>query len=209
MDDFMPASDPVLPSPEPGEAPSSGLKGFLSTTLGKIVVIGSALTLFVAIVGVVVFLVLGSLAKQGEQAAVDELNKAIAARPTPAATRTVETTGSAGNRVVLPVTNKDVFTARDPFEPVLRPIPQVVASSSVEATPKPADVGMLTLQDIVTNGGVLKAMLLWEGKQYLAAEGEVLKGTPWQVLSITKTTVTMLFGDVQVTLSIGEGIAKD
>jgi hypothetical protein len=75
-------------------------------------------------------------------------------------------------------------------------------------TTRTVEPNTLILQDIITVDGVQKAMLVWDGKDYTLAAGDVIAGTPWKLLSMTKTSVTMLYGDVQVTLSIGEGVGR-
>jgi len=51
-------------------------------------------------------------------------------------------------------------------------------------------------------------VLLLNDQTYTLAAGEVISGTPWQVLSVSSTSVTMLYGDTQVTLTVGQGITK-
>ena len=73
---------------------------------------------------------------------------------------------------------------------------------------------MLVLQDIISSNGEYLAILKWDGViNSNVGPGQVLVGrnnqpSPWKVLTITKTTCTLLYGDVQVTLSIGEGVQK-
>jgi type IV pilus biogenesis protein PilP len=72
----------------------------------------------------------------------------------------------------------------------------------------PTTANTLYLNDIVTENGVPRAVLMLNGTTYRLAAGERIPGTPWQVLRIGTTQVTMLYGDTQVTLSVGQGKAK-
>ena len=66
----------------------------------------------------------------------------------------------------------------------------------------------LYLEGVVTQDGVMMAVLRYNGQVYTLAPGGVIPGTPWQVLRVTSTSVTMLYGDIQVTLAVGQGITK-
>lgn len=208
MVDNIPGTDPVLPTSDalPLE-PAPGIGGFLASRNGRIAIIVGAVVVFLGIVGVVAMLVLGIFASSASKQAALTIVNSTAVKPASATTRTAEAS-STGTKIVIPVTNADVFTARDPFVPVVQPV--VEASASVDTTPSADEAGTLTLLDIITQNGVKKAMLRWENKTqpYVLGVGEQLDTTPWKVLAIGKATVTMLYGDLQVTLSIGEGVAK-
>jgi hypothetical protein len=66
----------------------------------------------------------------------------------------------------------------------------------------------LYLDGVVTQDGVLMAQLRYNGTAYTLAPGGVIPNSPWQVLRVSATSVTMLYGDRQVTLSVGQGITK-
>jgi len=107
------------------------------------------------------------------------------------------------------VPNSAVFTFRDIFEPLIKTAPKPSTPTTPSTTPTtPTSKGTLFLQNIVTEGGVLKAVLLLDGKTYTLAAGGSISGTPWLVLSVNQTSVTMLYGDIQVVLTIGQGITK-
>ena len=146
------ATGPVEPPAGPFGLPVSRIVVIVAAVVGLLVVVG--------LVGGLVVFTLGRNAAQ--QAAVDGMNARVNAPATPVATRTVETSATEGNREVVPVTNKDVFTSRDPFEPVLKPLPQVTTTASVPATGSP-DFNTLVLENIVTSNGVLTAILKWNG----------------------------------------------
>lgn len=109
-----------------------------------------------------------------------------------------------------PVPLKRVFTFRDVFEPLIKPAPTppTVTGTVTDETTGTAAVsdGTLTLLDVVAVDGEPAAVLGLNGETYTLKAGEAISGTPWQVLSIDGQTVVLLFGDVQVTLSVGQGV---
>ncbi|MHB1137196.1 MAG: hypothetical protein ACYC1X_10460, partial [Coriobacteriia bacterium] len=68
--------------------------------------------------------------------------------------------------------------------------------------------GVLYLDGVETVDGVMKAVLRYNGQTYTLGPGEGIPGTPWEVFSVSSTSVTMLYGDVRVTLAVGQGISK-
>lgn len=201
---------PDLGAPVPeivGDQPE-GAKGPFGLPKNVFIIVAAVagLLLVLGVVGAIVLFTFGRNA--AEQAQVAQMNAQLNTPKPVAAAKAAEPTSTIeGNTEVVAVTNKDVFTSRDPFEPVLKPLPTVTTSASVPASGS-ADFNTLVLENIVTSNGVLTAILTWNGSTYTAVAGQQLDASPWQVLSITKTTVTMLYGDVQVTLSVGEGVAQ-
>jgi hypothetical protein len=123
-------------------------------------------------------------------------------------------TTTMGERVSVPVTNQDVFVFRDPFEPVVKAATEASTTSSTSTTGSAGttstagDANVLTLVNIMNVDGVYKAALRLGGQQYIVAAGERLGDSPWKVLTVSKTSVTMLYGEEQVTLALGEGVGK-
>jgi len=189
----------------PVEAPEAK-SGFLSTATGRIVAIVVGLGVLGVLAGVVVAIVLFVFASD----VVDDIEVRV-----PEGTEVAsegeegESEGVAATAAARPVANSEIFTFRDIFDPLLRPL----SEPSAPSTTTPDDVtpttdGTLYLNDIITEDGVLKAVLLLNDTTYTLAVGESIPGTPWQVLRLTSTQATMLYGDVPVTLSIGQGILK-
>ena len=195
----------MLAEAQPGAPSPGGLKGFLATTPGKLVVAGAAVGLLV-LVGVVVLVVvlIGS--------SKPEVTIAPQAQPaSQSATGTVP--GSSDATVVPPaVPDSEVFTFRDVFKPLIRTV--VPAGStppgSTTTSSTAGETDTLYLQDVVVEGDKDKAVLTYNGTAYTLGEGEVVTGTPWKVLSIDASgdSVVMLYGDSQVTLTVGEGTAS-
>lgn len=209
------AGAPGAPSQSP--APAAGKPGFLSTTQGKLIVIGGAVLALLVLLGIVGLLVWLFLFRQ-------TAGSVTTAPVTPPPAVTTAPGSSAASQAVepttppLPVTNANVFVFRDPFIPLLVQAPPsstVSASSSSTSTSEvsanatenvPANT--LVLQDVTTVDGIAKAVLLWNGTTYTAGAGERLDDTPWQVLEVSGNSVVMLFGDTKIGLSVGEGIQK-
>ncbi len=148
--------------------------------------------------------------------------------------------GSAGQSIVITstaesgaeavtvtvVTNADVFAVRDPFKPLLEPLPAETASTSTSTTASTttsttssttstgsasaSTVGSdtLTLVSISTDNGVRVANVTLGSTPYSLTAGQKVDDSPWQVLSVEDDYVIMLYGDEQITLSVGQGLTK-
>jgi hypothetical protein len=184
----------------------SALKRFWGTPLGKYVLGGAAVLalLIVAAAAVGVFMLSTSSSTSGKVTVQPTPPAAPAPSPTPSASAEVSVAAPAE----VPVTNEDVFVFRDPFIPLMKAKPAVTASSSVSTTTTAADKNTLTLQDVVTENGVDKAVVVLGGVTYTVGEGQQVGESPWKVLTIDGTTVVMLFGDDRVTLTVGQGVQK-
>jgi type IV pilus biogenesis protein PilP len=110
------------------------------------------------------------------------------------------------------VANSEVFTFRDIFVPLIKEPPTTTAGAttptSTPDTVTPTTQNTLYLDGVVTQNGVLMAQLRYNGASYTLAAGGTIPGSPWQVLRVSSTSVTMLYGDIQVTLAVGEGVTK-
>ena len=196
----MPQSDPipVVPTDEPGK------KGLMSGGAAKVLIIVGAI-LGLLVVGAVVagiFLLWG--AGNGSPTGSDSA-QVITTPPTETSAKVVSTeTSTSETTVTVPVSNDDVFAFRNPFVPTIAP----VAVENEKESTATVDPNVLTLQNIVSKDGELQAVLAFGGVTYTAGEGDQLGTTPWKVLTVNDTSVSMLYGDVKVTLSLGEGVAN-
>jgi type IV pilus biogenesis protein PilP len=198
------ASPPAVEMPE--KRP-----GLLSSTGGKIVAILIGLGVLAVIAGLVagaflLFFGQSELDKFQDEVVVQQQESTSTAAPSTTATSGVVAAAGPAEQVL----NKAIFTFRDIFEPLIKeePEPTEPTDGSTTDTETPTTEGTLYLNDIVTEDGELKAQLRLNGTTYTLGEGESIPGTPWQVLRVTSTQVTMLYGDTQVTLTIGQGITK-
>lgn len=202
----QPPMTPVVPESRPG---------FLASTTGKLVLGGAALLVVLIIVGVIAWVFLfNTPSSQVGQVTTRVVNPS----------GSVITSGS-------PVTGTDpvtepqekplesTFTFRNVFAPTLKePTPAAVVAS-ITAPPvatgddsaelvKSVPKDTLYLVSIQTVDGKKAATFIWNGALYSLGEGDTLSGTPWKVVEIGESSVVMLYGDTQVTLSTGQGLSK-
>lgn len=200
------SDDQTMTAPESVPGGAAKQPGFLTTPSGKIVaiVVGvSALGIVLGLVFVIVMFVFGDQTAE----LVQETPPAAASATT---TSTVEPKSPASE-----IANAELFTFRDIFDPLLKPVATASAGTGA-ATPSgtttdtvtPTTAGTLYLDGVVTENGVLKAQLRYNGTSYTLGAGGSIPNSPWQVLRVSSSAVTMLYGDVQVTLAVGQGITK-
>jgi len=182
-------------------------KGFLNTTTGKLVVGGIALVLVLGAVGAAVFFFFISGAVDGS------VQVTTTSTASTAATGTVETTQTPENPAERSLAS--TFTFRNIFAPTVKRTYETADTSDTASTDSsttgasvdvPADT--LYLQSIISENGEPKAVFIWNGETYTVGEGEQVSDSPWKVLQINSDSVLMLYGDSQVTLSVGQGVGK-
>lgn len=202
--------------PEAGDqSPSSVKRGFLSTSGGRIVAIVVGLGVLGIVAGIAVAIVLFVFGGRAVEEMTDQIDQQVTES-------SQTTTGTVVARAEAPadeVANSEVFTFRDIFVPLIKPLVEPTTSGTVPTTdgtvpPATPDTQTPTTQDtlyldgVVTQNGVLMAQLRYNGTSYTLGAGGAIPNSPWQVLRVSTTSVTMLYGDIQVTLSVGEGITK-
>jgi hypothetical protein len=192
-------------APLSSEAQKGGIVGFLSTTLGKLVVGGVAvLLLAVALGAVAFFFILGGFGEAPDAVipppTTGSTNATGAAEPEPAerpAPRLAET-----------------FAFRNIFAPTVKPsVPTsdptgtgTTATTDATGTAVAENTLFLESVDMVDDRAI--ATFIWNGQTYQLGEGDQIQGTPWEVLDISGSTVVMLYGDSRVTLVVGQGVGK-
>ena len=183
--------------------------GFFSTSTGRIVAIVGGLAVLGIIAGVVMAILLQGLTGEDPDDLLVQPATPGATAPSPVATGTVVAASPAAE-----VAYSEVFTFRNIFIPLLKPKPEPTAPATSTATPSTTDTetpyarGVLYLDRVVTEDGEMKAVLRYNDTTYTLGPGEGIPGTPWEVVSVSSTSVTMLYGDVRVTLAVGQGISK-
>ena len=213
-------SQPPAPTAEP-----RGFAGFFATTTGKLVVGAVALIVVVLVVGAIAW---AFLFNSGSAGSPQTQTQTIV----PAVSSTASGSASAANPAPIVEPEETplgtTFTFRNVFAPTLKeefPAPEPAASTSTSSTSTssgsssssgstttsstvkvPADT--LYLQSIQTESGSKTATFVWNGSTYTLKEGESIPNSPWKVLTIGSSSVVMLFGDTQVTLSTGQGLNK-
>jgi hypothetical protein len=198
--------DPQLPSADGGQKPP-----FLATSTGRIIVIGAALVV-VAIIAVAVWLFVmnsGFFAQSGT----------VSQQTLPVGGIASKSTSETGAPIVDPPSKplESSFTFRNVFAPtVKRPTEATLTTGSSTETSSSSSSGdtvdvpddTLFLESIQTTNGDKTATLIWNDQKYTVGEGDTISGTPWQVLEINDESVVMLYGDTEVTLTVGQGLSK-
>jgi hypothetical protein len=216
-------ADEVAPVEEPAEAAAK--TGFLSTTLGKVVLIGCAVSLLLSILGVVGFFVFTFLFAEE---VVDDLASQIPTPPTGSSAPATSTADgsdgdAAGDGGDVVIGNKDVFIFRDIFQPVMKPSEGETPTASGGASPgggtspSTGTTGTSTSQyqsntlyllDIGSVNDEAVGTFHWNGLQYTAREGERVDDSPFSVVTVGADTVTVMYGDESRVISRGQGISK-
>jgi hypothetical protein len=201
---------PVQP-PESGPVPAPERKpGFLSSTAGKILLAVIALFLLLAIAGVVV----GIFAVGGISGWLKSGSVTVAPTSGAASTTTTTTTAVVAAVPIVEPPQKPLsasFTFRNVFAPSIKtPVPASAeatsgSSSTAGSTDSP---DTLYLIDIVSTDGESQGVFVWNGVTYTEGAGGKIDSSPWKVLEVGTDSVLMLYGDTQVTLTLGQGISK-
>lgn len=202
----IPQSDPELDSPKTA---GGRLGAALSTSRGRIVAGGIGLVVMLGLLAVVVFVFL--LKPDGP--AIPPVVKASSTT----ATTTPVSQAPPVNRPAKAISGE--FAFRDIFEPTFVPKPEGTTSSTTTGTASDGtgdtgssananDADTLYLVAVATVDGHPTGSFLWNGETFQAAAGEQLGTTPWSVVDIDGDSVTMLYGDSRVTLTVGQGLSK-
>ena len=206
--------------PQAPEPPAEKQPGFFSTRNGKIVIgaIGLFLVLLIAGGAVAFFLINGLLNQAASPTAVTTTKSTTVSG---AATGTANASATASAPIVNPPEKplSSTFTFRNVFAPSVSPVYPASASSSSTSTSSssssststtsiPTEKNTLFLMSISTVNGEKQATFAWNGVLYTVGEGDQVDDSPWKVVSIGTNSVVMLFGDTQVTLTVGQGQSK-
>jgi type IV pilus biogenesis protein PilP len=197
------------PPPPPAPEKPAALFGL---GIGKIIIAGVALFVVACLIGVVVWLTF--------------FNSGPSSPSAPTAHKTSgssSATSSSPNAADLPPTDptekplESSFTFRNIFAPTLKQ-PTTPATSTASSSTSSTSSGSssttnvaadtLYLQSIQTTDGKLQGTFIWNGKTYTAGKGDTLEGTPWKVVEINDNSAVMLYGDTEVTISVGQGLSK-
>lgn len=231
--DFGADADIVL---EPAAEDAIGAKpGFFKTTLGRVLLIGCAISTLLGVMAVVGFLVITFFFVDAVDEATQDLqNQVNQAGQSQTTTGTVgqDTSedpqpGSGDEYAHSDVRLTGVHVWRDIFQPLLTPISEEetdTGTTDPDTTPTDGSgqyqADTLYLLDILTGTSETAAQFYYNGIDHntttefastdhvVVKEGERLENTPWRLLSIGVTTVTLQYGDSTVTLSVGQGIKK-
>jgi hypothetical protein len=105
-----------------------------------------------------------------------------------------DTTTASAAETPADETLSNSFTFRNVFEPSVEPVASHVTTGSSNSTSMDSDPPLATFK--------------WNGVTYAVAEGEQVDSSPWQVVMIAEDSVLMLYGDTQVTITVGHSVSK-
>lgn len=195
---------PQTPMNPAADSAKKGLSGYLATSSGRVVVGAVALGVVLVAFATVAFVVF----KPGSNTAATATTSPSAPPISAPASATPAVEESA--TPALPVPDSAVFTFRDVFQRPAKKAEEsitVPTAPSAETTPPSGlDPDTLYLLDVVSVNGKPNAVLALNGKLYTLPENAVVGDTPWKVLDVRDSAVTMLYGDQQVVLSVGQGM---
>ncbi len=113
-----------------------------------------------------------------------------------------------------PVPLTAVFTFRDIFDPLLKPLPEPTEpgttpdGSGVPTSTAGIPQDTLVLMDVVEQNDGYAGVFAWNGELYTLGPGGRIPDSPWEVVSVSPSEVVMLYGDIRVTLTIGSRVVK-
>jgi len=198
------------PQPVEPSGTSEQRVGFFGSTVGKVVLALAALVVVLIVIGLFAwFFLLNSSAPQSGPSSAT----------TSSGGSTVTSGSAAASESIPPVEPQErplesTFTFRNVFAPTLKqptPAAEVASATSSSSTSESAESvpeNTLYLKSIQTENGKKTATFIWNGQTYKLGEGDTIPDTPWKVVEIGDSSVVMLYGDTQVTLSPGQGLSK-
>lgn len=229
MSDMTPMNQDLTPpsaiAPDQPGAPIADPGASSSSRLVKVIAAAAGLIALFALIGIAAYLFMSGAGGAPEKPSEPEVSAGITK------TAALSTKPDVPDEPPLDVPISDVFSFRDIFKPTVKPTKLSTtptestetsgpggttpggnnsSNNSNESSPTKTSVGenTLFLQDIVTEDGQQVAVLILGSTEYRAKEGDRLDDTPWKVLEIDDNSVVMLFGDTQLTLSVGQGLTK-
>ena len=209
-DNELNGTQPIAPEATPIQAaPKSSSADFLSTTAGKAVLITAAVVVLVIIAAAVGWFVIGPSSLGGSTGTPGQPT-GVVTNPVQSApgTSSVPASSTVTTLPVAPITSRDVFTPRNPFT-VIKVTTTAASTASNNTDTSALDPDEVYLTDIVTVNGVKEAVIAYGGNTYTLAAGELIPTTTdWKVEKVLANSVVVLFGDVSVTLTPGQGTSK-
>lgn len=210
MADYQNNVDPAAAPGALGASPEAKA-GFLNTTTGKLVVGGVILLVVLGAVAAAVFYFL--LGGGGNGAVDQSANLAPITSTKGSSTPTEIPVNPAQSSLASTFTFRNIFvpTVKKTYEstataPGSTSTTDTGSGSTAEVPNVPSNT--LFLQSIVSENGEPKARFIWNGQTYTVGENEQVGTSPWKVLKINADSALMLYGDSQVTLSVGQGVGK-
>lgn len=221
------------PPPEKPTKKGGGGKGFFSSPRNRIIAVVVAvfalLAMLAVVAGLVVIVFIGRartptptpVAPSATTTPAQPGAPGTGAKPTAPATAAPEPVSDE-----IPPSFEVFAENRDPFKPGV--VPRQAGVGGVAGTTSTTSTGgaetgaettgaageirpganVLYLHDIENRDGELVAIVYWDNTRYEVVEGDSIAESPWQVISITSSSATFLYGDDRITLRVGEQLGK-
>ncbi|HEY5482369.1 MAG TPA: hypothetical protein VIK31_00960 [Propionibacteriaceae bacterium] len=210
-DNELNGTQPIAPEATPVQASPRSSADFLSSTAGKTVLIAGAVLVLLIIAGAVGWFIIGPSSLGGSTGAPGQPTVVVTnpGQSTPG-TSSVPASSTVATLPVAPITSRDVFTPRNPFTVIAAATTAASSAGSGTNTDASAlDPNEVYLTDIVTVNGVRKAVIQYGGHTYTLAAGDLIPTTTdWKIEKVNANSAVVLFGDVSVTLTPGQGTSK-
>lgn len=197
--------------------------GFTATPKGKALIMGIAFVLVGLVLFVPFYAYLGSrkAAREGLEAVKATANQTVTktsesgAKGVPGSveTKPVEDDKVAPTEDDVPE-SVEVYEFRDPFKPL--DVPEAAEESVTSASTgtqtssgsQTVSSVALSVEDIYTEDGIAYATIHYGSTIYQVKAGDNVGETPYQVQAIGEDSVTLLYGDDEIALKVGEEIIK-
>lgn len=193
------------------------LQELQKTTVGKVVIIAVPLVI-VAIIFLVVFMVVLS---GGPESTTSQVPSTSTASSSSSATKesTPAQAGEQEQKEPEYSENLDVFQPRDPFESAIKETtPTATSSASSTSTTSTSTTTtsssstpttkLLALESTYEQSGVMYAKVKYDINSYEVKAGDQIDSSPYKVLRVDSSSVTLLYGDDQLTLNVGQEVYK-
>lgn len=193
------------------------LREFIQTPRGRVIVVAAAGGVFLLALLIVFAVIItsgGPSAKKVDSVAT----KPAGGESSP--TASVANTDSAADERATDSVNAsfEVYQTRDPFKPVPETISvttATVSSGSTTQTVSSSTAGSqtstpaaLSLQSITNRDGVNYAVIKYGDSTYELKAGDRVGDSPYQVVQVGTDSVTLLYGDDQFNLQVGQEVYK-
>lgn len=193
------------------------LQELQKTTVGKAVIIAVPLVI-TAIIFLVVFMVVLSGGPESTTSQVPSTPAGSSSSPTNKEA-TPAKAGTQEQKEPEYSENLDVFQPRDPFESAIKETtPTAPGSASSTSTTSSSTTTtssstsqttkLLALESTYEQSGVMYAKVKYDTSSYEVKAGDQIDSSPYKVLRVDSSSVTLLYGDDQLTLNVGQEVYK-
>jgi hypothetical protein len=188
----------------------NNLKDFIESKSGKIIIV-AILSLLILLA--LAFVIVRSISPKKEadfKVTPISTAKAAGGITPPETTQGVETTETPLLESSETITDSyQLYEFKDPFRPLEAGESTSSASTTSSESQGTASSGeILELKEIYQQEGEYYARIQYGSVEYIVTKDDQIGSSPYKVVEITDSNVTLLYGDDRLVLSIGEQIIK-